>query len=165
MKPIYLDYNATTPLDPAVIEAMLPFIKEHFGNPSSSHVYGKTAHDAVEEARRQVAALLHAEPDEIVFTGGGTEASNHALKGAVFAKLHGIFGRWARGAHIITKSRSAQARADATSTLRCRTPWLSFSTVASVVIVVALVIVGAAAIVAASGVVRVEGAVGPAPPL
>ena len=80
MQPIYLDYNATTPLDPAVIEAMLPFLKEHFGNPSSAHPYGKTAHDAVERARGQVAALLGANSDEIIFTGGGTEATNQALK-------------------------------------------------------------------------------------
>lgn len=101
MNPIYLDYNATTPLDPAVIAAMLPYIQQHFGNPSSSHVYGQTTHDAVEHARRQLADLLGAQPDEIVFTGGGTEASNHALKGAVFAKLQGFFGRWAKAAHII----------------------------------------------------------------
>src|SRR5262245_1826612 len=102
MKPIYLDYNATTPLDPAVLDAMLPYLWEHFGNPSSTHRYGKKAHDAVEEARRQVAELLGAWPDEVVFTGGGSEASNHALKGAVLAKLRGIFGRWARDAHGIT---------------------------------------------------------------
>jgi cysteine desulfurase len=104
MKPIYLDYNATTPLDPAVVEAMLPYLREHFGNPSSSHSYGKTAHGAVDQARAQVAALVGAQPEEIVFTGGGSEASNHALKGAVFAKLHGIFGRWAKDAHIITSA-------------------------------------------------------------
>jgi cysteine desulfurase len=75
----------------------------HFGNPSSSHPFGRTAHDAVDRVRSQVAALLNAHPDEIVFTGGGSEASNHALKGAVFAKLRGIFGRWwTRDAHIIT---------------------------------------------------------------
>jgi cysteine desulfurase len=102
MTPIYLDYNATTPLDPAVVEAMLPYLQTHFGNPSSSHAYGKAAHDAVERARQQVAELLGARPDEIVFTGGGSEASNLALKGAVFAKLHGLFGRWARGAHVVT---------------------------------------------------------------
>ena len=101
MTPIYLDYNATTPLDPAVVEAMLPYLREHWGNPSSTHSLGKIAHQAVEQARQQVAQLLGAQPDEIVFTGGGTEASNHALKGAVFAKLRGFFGRWARGAHLI----------------------------------------------------------------
>lgn len=101
MMPIYLDYNATTPLDPAVVDAMLPYLREHYGNPSSTHSLGKTAHHAVEEARQHVASLLGAQPDEIVFTGGGTEASNHALKGAVFVKLRGFFGRWARGAHII----------------------------------------------------------------
>jgi cysteine desulfurase len=101
MTPIYLDYNATTPLDPAVIEAMLPYLREDYGNPSSSHSLGVTAHDAVERARQQVAELLGAHPDEIVFTGGGTEASNLALKGSVFAKLRGFFGRWARGAHLV----------------------------------------------------------------
>src|SRR5688500_11605893 len=102
MAPIYLDYNATTPLDPAVIEAMLPYLRDHFGNPSSTHPYGRTAHDAVDRARAQVAALLGAGPDEIIFTGGGTEASNHALMGAVFATpprppWGRFFGRWARG--------------------------------------------------------------------
>jgi cysteine desulfurase len=102
--PIYLDYNATTPIDPTVLEAMLPYLHGEFGNPSSTHVFGQRAHDAVARARRQVADLLGAQPDEIVFTGGGSEASNHALKGAVFAKLRGIFGRWARDAHIITSA-------------------------------------------------------------
>jgi cysteine desulfurase len=87
MNPIYLDYNATTPLDPAVVDAMLPYLQTHFGNPSSTHEYGTTAHDAVELARAQVAALINAEPEEIVFTGGGTEASNHAIKGTVFARV------------------------------------------------------------------------------
>jgi cysteine desulfurase len=101
MEPIYLDYNATTPLDPAVIDAMLPYLREHFGNPSSTHSLGKTTHNAVEQARQDVAQLLGAHSDEIVFTGGGTEASNQAIKGSVFVKLRGIFGRWARDAHII----------------------------------------------------------------
>src|SRR5437762_2757755 len=93
MQPIYLDYNATTPLDPAVVDTMLPYLRTEFGNPSSTHEYGKHAHAAVEQARREVAGLLGAQPDEIVFTGGGTEASNHAVKGAVFARLQGVFGR------------------------------------------------------------------------
>jgi cysteine desulfurase len=92
VKPIYLDYNATTPIDPAVVDAMLPFLHDHFGNPSSSHAYGKAAHDAVDRARGQVAELLGAQPDEIVFTGGGTEASNLALKGVMFQNLSGLLG-------------------------------------------------------------------------
>ena len=107
MLPIYLDYNATTPLDPAVVEAVLPYLKDHFGNPSSTHVYGKTTHDAGEKARGEVAALLGAQPDEIVFTGGGTEASNHALKGVVFARMQGFFGRLfgkATRAHLVISS-------------------------------------------------------------
>jgi cysteine desulfurase len=99
--PIYLDYNATTPLDPAVVESMLPYLREHYGNPSSAHALGKKAHEAVELARQQVADLLNAQPDEIVFTGGGSEASNLALKGVAFAKLRGLFGRWSGGAHIV----------------------------------------------------------------
>ena len=93
MAPVYLDYNATTPLDPAVVEAMLPYVREHFGNPSSTHLFGQTAQQAVTRARQQVAELLGAEPDEIVITGGGSEASNQALKGVVFARSRGWFGR------------------------------------------------------------------------
>jgi cysteine desulfurase len=104
MPPIYLDYNATTPVDSAVFDAMLPYLREHFGNASSTHAFGRAAHDAVDAARRQVADLIGAKPDEIIFTGGGSEASNHALKGAVFAKLRGIFGRWAKDAHIVTSA-------------------------------------------------------------
>src|SRR5262245_65305185 len=104
MTPIYLDYNATTPLDPAVLDAMLPYLREHFGNPSSAHAFGRAAHEAVERARQQVAELLGAGPDEVVFSGGGSEASNLALKGIVFAKLRGLFGRWARDAHVITSA-------------------------------------------------------------
>jgi cysteine desulfurase len=81
--PIYLDYNATTPVDPAVLDAMLPYLRGEFGNPSSAHGLGRRAHDAVEAARAEVAALIGAAPDEIVFTSGGTEASNVAIRGAV----------------------------------------------------------------------------------
>lgn len=83
--PIYLDYNATTPIAPEVLEAMLPFLAEHFGNPSSSHVYGMAARQAVAEARASVAALIHARKDEIVFTGSATEANNLALLGVASA--------------------------------------------------------------------------------
>ena len=101
MLPIYLDYNATTPIDPQVRAAMLPYLEEHFGNPSSTHAFGIRAYEAVDEARRQLARLIGAESDEIVFTGGGTEASNHAIKGTVLRKPRGWFGRWGRDAHLI----------------------------------------------------------------
>ena len=83
--PIYLDHNATTPLLPEVVGAMLPYLREHFGNPSSTHVYGTRAKHAVERAREQVAALLGCAPDEIVFTSGGTEANNLAIRGVTEA--------------------------------------------------------------------------------
>jgi len=102
VEPIYLDYNATTPLDPVVVEAMLPYLRTHFGNPSSAHAYGKTTHDAVAHARHQVAELLGAHDDEIVFTGGGSEASNLAIKGVTFAPRLGIFGRFVgKDSHVI----------------------------------------------------------------
>lgn len=81
MRPIYLDYNATTPIAPEVVEAMLPFLEEHFGNPSSAHPYGTAARAAVDDARRGVAALLNADADAIVFTGSGTESNNLAIEG------------------------------------------------------------------------------------
>ncbi len=99
MRPIYLDYNATTPLDPAVVEAMGPYLapglEGRFGNPSSSHPYGQNAHAVVEEARSQVALLLGCAPEEIVFTGGGSEADNLALVGIAEAYRD-------KGNHIIT---------------------------------------------------------------
>src|ERR1700738_2140240 len=94
--PIYLDYNATTPVDPAVVESMVPYLSSHFGNPSSSHHYGHTAHEAVAQARLQVADLLGCTPDEIVFTGGGSESDNLAIRGIALA-------RKARGNHIVTQ--------------------------------------------------------------
>ncbi len=95
MKPIYLDYNATTPIDPEVAAAMRPFLDDYWGNPSSLHPYGQAARQSIAQARARVARLLGCRPDEIVFTSGGSEANNFALKGAAFA-------RPARGGHIIT---------------------------------------------------------------
>lgn len=81
-EPIYLDHNATTPVAPEVAAAMWPYISEHFGNPSSASTQGRLAHRAVETAREQVAALIGARPDEIIFTSGGTESNNLAIRGA-----------------------------------------------------------------------------------
>ncbi|HUG70498.1 MAG TPA: cysteine desulfurase family protein [Pirellulaceae bacterium] len=86
MRQIYLDYNATTPIAPSVQEAMLPFLAEHYGNPSSSHSLGRACHEAIEDSRERVASLLGADRDEIVFTGGGTESNNLALKGIMMAR-------------------------------------------------------------------------------
>jgi cysteine desulfurase len=97
MNPIYLDYNATTPIAREVAEAMRPYLYEHFGNPSSSHPYGVTAKRAVEAARTQVAALLGCQPAEVIFTSGGTESNNYALKGAALANRE-------RGDHVITSA-------------------------------------------------------------
>ena len=95
VKPIYLDYNGTTPHAPEVIEAMRPYLEAEFGNPSSSHWYGIRPKQAVEKARRQVAGLLACDADEVVFTSGGTESNNHAIKSMGGA-------RYERGTHIIT---------------------------------------------------------------
>jgi len=95
MKLIYLDYNASTPIDPEVIEEMLPYLRDRFGNPSSSHLYGRQAKEGIEEARRQMAELINAKDDEMVFTSGGTESNNIALCGAVFANRK-------RGRRIVT---------------------------------------------------------------
>ena len=83
--PIYLDHNATTPVLPRVVEAMLPHLREHFGNPSSAHVYGRRAQAAVQQARQQVANLLACDADEVLFTSGGTESNNIAIRGALAA--------------------------------------------------------------------------------
>ncbi len=80
--PVYLDHNATTPLDARVLEAMLPFLKERYGNPSSRHEYGRAARAAIDMARSQVAAAVGAHPTEVVFTSGGSEANNLFIKGA-----------------------------------------------------------------------------------
>ena len=83
MRQIYLDYNATTPIAPSVVEAMNPFLSGHFGNPSSSHSMGRAAKEAIEDSRVKVAGLLGCDRQEIVFTSGGTESNNLALKGVM----------------------------------------------------------------------------------
>src|SRR5262249_36334416 len=82
MRAIYLDQNATTPIDPTVLAEMLSFLREDYGNPSSTYLLGRRAREAIGQARADVAALLGAKPDEIVFTSGGTESSNIAIRGA-----------------------------------------------------------------------------------
>ena len=89
MRHIYLDYNATTPIAPSVVDAMTPFLNDHFGNPSSSHALGRATSEAIEDARAQVAGLLGCSHDEIVFTSGGTESNNLAIKGAMFRSAVG----------------------------------------------------------------------------
>jgi cysteine desulfurase len=97
MQPIYLDYNASTPIDPRVAEAMQPYLTEHFGNPSCGHVYGTTTNKAVAKARKQIADMLHCTTNELVFTSGGTESNNYAIKGIAHACRD-------KGNHIITSS-------------------------------------------------------------
>lgn len=97
MKPIYLDYNATTPIAPEVADAMIPYLKDFFGNPSSSHFYGRQGKEAVDKARKQVASMLNCDASELIFTSGGSESNNYALKGYVFANQD-------KGKHIITSS-------------------------------------------------------------
>lgn len=94
-KPIYLDYNATTPIDPGVSEAMLPYLREHFGNPSSSYSYGQRAKEAVVNAKIQMASLIGTTAKEIVFTSCGSESDNQAIIGVVMANYD-------KGKHIIT---------------------------------------------------------------
>ncbi|MFQ3621306.1 MAG: cysteine desulfurase family protein, partial [Spirochaetales bacterium] len=97
MKPIYLDYNATTPIAKEVADAMLPFLYGRFGNPSSSHAYGIEAKQAVENARASIAQMIGALREEIIFTSGGSEANNLAIQGAALSLRE-------RGNHLITSS-------------------------------------------------------------
>ncbi len=92
---VYLDHNATTPVDPQVLEAMLPYYQGKYGNASTLYALGREARIAIDDARERVAELIHAQPAEIYFTSGGTESDNTALKGVAFAN-------WERGNHIIT---------------------------------------------------------------
>jgi cysteine desulfurase len=93
--PIYLDYNATTPIDPRCAEAMAPYIHETFGNPNSGHVYGQVASEGVARARQQIADFLGCSPTEVLFTSGGTESNNYAIKGTAWARRD-------RGRHMVT---------------------------------------------------------------
>lgn len=93
--PLYLDYNATTPVDPRVAEAMAPFVHDVFGNPGSGHAFGRRAREGVDRAREQVAGLMGCTPAEVTFTSGGSEANNHALKGAAWSRRD-------RGRHLVT---------------------------------------------------------------
>ncbi len=97
MAGIYLDYNATTPIDPQVADAMMPYIRHSFGNPSSGHSFGVEVRDGMDRARGEVARLLGCESGGVVFTGGGTEANNHAIKGVAASHGH-------RGRHVITSA-------------------------------------------------------------
>lgn len=108
--PVYLDYNATTPLAPEVVEAIQPCLGPLFGNPSSPHAYGIAARRAVEQARAQVADMIGCATDEIVFTSGGTEATNTAIKGVAQARAE-------RGRHIITAAAEHPATLDTCAAL------------------------------------------------
>ena len=94
--PIYLDYNATTPVDPEVVEAMQPYLSTYFGNPSSAHTYGQATNRAIDRARQQVANVLHCSSAEIIFTGGGSESDNLAIRGVALSRRN-------KGNHIITQ--------------------------------------------------------------
>ncbi len=107
---IYLDHAATSPLRPAVLEAMLPYLTTNAGNPSSLHATGRRARKAIDEARETIAQLIGAQPREIVFTSGGTEADNLAVKGAAWAAT-------ARGRHLVTTAVEHKAVLNATAIL------------------------------------------------
>jgi cysteine desulfurase len=110
MRRIYLDHNATTAVDPAVVQAMLPFFSDGYGNASSIHTFGQHARSAVETARDQIAALINARPQEIVFTSGGTESDNHAIFGI-------IAGSHATKKHVITSTIEHEAVLNACQSL------------------------------------------------
>ncbi len=109
--PVYLDHNATTPLDPLVLAAMLPWLESRFGNASSRHEYGRAARQAVDEARQQVAAAVNAHPTEVVFTSGGSEANNLFLKGAAACVRPGVIAVGATEHPCILKPATQLARA------------------------------------------------------
>jgi len=108
--PVYLDHNATTPLDERALEAMLPYLRGHYGNPSSVHRFGRLARAAVETAREQVAALVNAHPTQVIFTGGGTEANNLAIKGVAAACRPGRLAIGATEHPSVAKAAAALTR-------------------------------------------------------
>ena len=113
-RPIYLDHLATTPIDPRVLEGMLPYLRERYGHPGSrSHVYGWEAEQAIEAARARIADLVGADPSEIVLTSGATEADNLAVQGAVLAYA-------AKGRHVLTSAVEGRPVFDATKALADR---------------------------------------------
>ena len=116
---VYLDYNATTPVDPSVLEAMLPYFSANFANASSIHTPGQRSRSAVETAREQVAALIGANPKEIVFTSGGTESDNHAIFGIVASQL-GSSTCSTSHPHIITSATEHEAVLNACQALEKR---------------------------------------------
>ena len=97
--PIYLDHAATTPTDPRVVEAMLPYFTEDYGNPGSPHRFGRKAEGAVETSRAKIASILNCKPQEIIFTSCGTEADNLALRGSVMVAKKESQRRWVLTAH------------------------------------------------------------------
>src|SRR5690349_7093053 len=124
MKRIYLDNNATTPVHPAALEAMLPYFGAEFGNPSSAHRFGQLARQAIEGAREAVAALIGARPSEIIYTGGGAEADNAAIFGVMGGAMGHAFraGTKSAGAahHVITSSVEHHAVLNACRALETR---------------------------------------------
>ena len=108
--PVYFDHNATTPLDPAVLAAMLPWLESRFGNASSRHEYGRAARRAVDDARQQVAAAVNAHPTEVVFTSGGSEANNLFLKGAAACSRPGVIAVGATEHPCVLKPAAQLAR-------------------------------------------------------
>ena len=101
----YLDYNSTTPVDPRVVDAMLPYLKDNFGNSSSTHHFGQIISENVKQARNQIARFIKSEPNEVVFTSGATEAINLSMKGIAESYKH-------KGSHIITVSTEHKAVLD-----------------------------------------------------
>lgn len=110
--PIYLDYNATTPVDPTVVEAIMPYLSTHFGNPSSTHTYALPARQAIDTARSQVAQLLHCRSSEVIFTGCGSESDTLAIRGAALMARK-------RGNHIITQVTEHPAVLNICKSLEC----------------------------------------------